>query len=122
MEPESKLSLPFLIRKMLSFEHAATIGLRIETTATTANRILIRGATREGKFVLRHVPTADRARATENFRLPDIPLWVSVTDVDAAFKRGDLTVRVFLTIDDDILQKLCAGLVYDNLGISWPDN
>lgn len=112
--------VPFLIRKMLSFEHGMTIGLRVTTQAASAEILTIKGLTREGPFTLRHQTVATGDRTTEDFRLPDIPISISVFDLSAFFVQGACYASLALTINEDIIQPLGSGLVYIQHPLTWP--
>ena len=118
MEPFS--SLPFLVRKMLTFEHNAVFSLRIVSQGNAARRIHIRGITKEGPFVFAHTTDAGGFFATEDFRIPDVPIMVSVVDQSTAFKQGECYVTLSLMVNGNVLYDLCSGLVYNNKGVSYP--
>ena len=120
MNPDTLQSLPFLTRKMLSFEHGVAFGLRIMSQSGGGNVLTIRGATREGLFAFRHTTTGDLGLNTENFRLPDIPIFVSVIDETLELTQGEVYASLSITANGDKLFDLCSGLVYGSKSISWP--
>ena len=117
---EVALSLPFLVRKMLNFEHGATFGLRIRTQANRATALTIRGMTQEGIFTFALTTTGGGGIAEENFRIPDVPIFVTVTTTETAATLGQAFVAISLTVDGEIVQELTAGNVQTIHGISWP--
>lgn len=122
MDLSEIFKLPFLTRKMLSFEHATAFALQVVSQASVSSTITIRGATREGVFTLSQTLAADGSQTTSTFRLPDIPIWISVIDTEGNSEQGDCFITVNLLINDDIAWCLVSGLVYAQKGITWPNN
>lgn len=114
--------LPFLTRKMLAFEEGAEITLQIKSVGTSANTISIRGMTKEGPFVLKHLIATGKAAKTENFRMPDVPILLCVDDINLNFQRGDLYVELNLLISGVKIYQFGAGYVYGGYGLAWPDS
>lgn len=117
---ENFQSLPFITRKMLSFENASTFSILVESRAGNAGGITIRGATREGMFTLQHVTTNDYSLSSEIFSLPDIPIWISALDTNGSQVSGDCYVAISLRINQDRVYQLAAGYVYKIEGVNWP--
>ena len=122
MEDISRLGLPFSVRDMLAFQHGAAFGLEIRSQSVQTSPLIIRGMTSEGLFAFIHSPTADSIVKTETFRIPDVPIWVSVTDKNRTLIQGETFATLSVTINDDILHELCAGLVYAQKSLTWPQN
>lgn len=120
MDPKDNLSTPFPTRKMLSFEHGLVFSIQIRTQASVADVLTIRGMTREGVFTFRHTTVADGAVQTATFRIPDIPIMVSVVDEGGIFNQGDVFATLTLTAENGRLFELCSGLVYTEKSISYP--
>ena len=120
MPPEDTNGLPFLTRKMLSFEHATTFSLRVTTHATQAVAVSIKGFTREGLFSLTHTTTGDGSNTTKDFALPDFPTWVSVFDEGGNFKQGECYITLDLYANGDKLYQYLAGFIYSLKALSWP--
>lgn len=120
MENDGDKGLPFPTRKMFSFQEGKTFGLRIKSQANIASTIYIRGMTKEGIFTYKHVTTNDGIVQTDNFRIPDVPIFVSVIDELGAYTQAKLYVELSLTINNDQLFALCAGWVYYQKSISYP--
>lgn len=120
MDLTNTLSFPFLSRRMLAFEHATTFGLQIVSQANQSDFITIRGYTQEGLFTLKHAVLNDGSLQTENFRLPDFPIAIGVFDDLGLFQQGDLYVSLSLTLNGDVINELCSGLVYQQKSISYP--
>jgi len=122
MPPENFSSLPFLTRKMLSFEHAARIQLRIITQSAVAANVTVRGITREGSFTFNLITDGSAGRETFNFNIPDIPIMLSVVDSTNSFEQGQLFGVVLLLLNGDPISTLTSGLIYSQKSISWPNN
>lgn len=106
---------------MLAFEGAATFGLRVRIQAGSTTPITIRGATKEGPFVLAApAATTDFAVTTLDFGLPDIPIWISLTDEVGDHGMGECFVRISLMINGDPIHHLVSGYVDRVNSISWP--
>src|SRR3990167_5730934 len=120
MELKDRLAFPFANRDMLAFQHGAAFGLRIVSQSTSGAALIIRGMTSEGLFSFLHFPTDNSIIATSDFRISDVPIWVTVTDKDGSLVQGDIYVTLSVTINSDILYELCSGLVYRQKSISWP--
>ena len=120
MGSDNVLTLPFLTRKMLAFEGAVRFSLIVESWGDTTNKIRIQGATKEGPFSLRHIPTGSFTKKTETYGIPDFPIFISVSNPDANIEQGAAFVRVSLAISGDIVHQLVAGLIASNHAISWP--
>lgn len=115
-----EMSLPFLTRKMLDFQEATTFGLRIVSQAAQTDVVTIRGATKAGAFTLKHTPTNDSVPKTEDFNLPDLPLWITISMTSVNILRGDCFVTASLIINGDLIQDLTSGYISSNRGVSWP--
>lgn len=113
-------SLPFLVRKMLNFEHGISIQLRLRTRANSSEDLLITGITREGIFKFRHDSQGDGSAVTSTFSLPDIPTMVSVTPRVGNIQPGQTFAVLSLLINGEIIAELASGLVYQGKGLSWP--
>lgn len=120
MDPLGKLSLPFLTRKMLAFEHATTFKLKVSAISSVAANIRIRGFTSEGPFTFRHVTVSDSILEEETFALPDIPISIAAFDTAGSLIQGECFMALKLQINGDDYMQLCAGYVYDPKGLTWP--
>lgn len=120
MNPQDELSVPFVTRKMLNFEHGLTFSLKIVSQSNTATTLTIRGMTREGLFSLRHTTLGTGATATDTYRIPDMPVFLSVSDEAGALKQGDCYITIGLLAGTDRLFELGAGFVYSQKSVSFP--
>lgn len=113
-------SLPFVTRDMLDFRHAMKTALVLQVQSNEASAIYVTGATKAGPFTYKHIPTADSALSEATFQIPDIPIWVSVLDLDGSFQSGQIHATLSLQIAGTIVTQLCAGYVHAQKGVSWP--
>lgn len=120
MEEFDPRSLPFLTRNMLAFDHGLAFGLRLQTQTNQAVNLTVRGMTREGVFTFSFATNGNGELQSANFRIPDLPIMVSVTNPDGEFEQGDCFVSLSLTSSDDVLHELCSGFVYSQKSISYP--
>ena len=120
MPPIKDLMLPFLTRDMMRFPDGTTFSLVVQSFSGTANDLTIRGATRNGPFRLRIALNGTYALQTSTFRLPDIPIWITISDDAISQDRGDCYVFVHLAVGDDRMHQLAAGYVFQQRGLSWP--
>lgn len=119
MNPDN-LSLPFLTRKMLAFEHATTFQIRVQIRTSQTGTYTLRGATASAPFSFNFEPTADRTLRTHTFSIPDLPLWVSIIGPTNADQRGEAYVRMSLMINGDQMYHLASGYIYVDFAVSWP--
>lgn len=123
MEPEEKIvSLPFVTRKQLDFEFATTFALTLGYQTTTSSAIVVAGFTKAGAFRHKFNPVTTGVLTYETLSLPDVPIGVSVIDVNNGFEQGSLFCQLFLDINKTSALELCAGLVHTTKSISWPHN
>ena len=113
---------PFITRKMLTFEHATTFSLRIISQASAVDTLRIRGITREGPFTFNHPTVGNSSVQSQDFRIPDIPIMVSVTDPSRTVDQGENFITLILLVNGDPLFELTSGQVYAERGISYPAN
>ncbi len=105
---------------MLAFEHGTPFSIEITSRSHAATPVSIRGLTREGVFTFSHTPLATSAAKTESFRVPDIPIMISVIDPSGAAVQGSCFVQLKLKANDDVLLEFCSGYVYGTKSLSWP--
>lgn len=119
--PERQV-LPFLTRDMLAFEHAATFTLRITSVSDVSQVCTISGMTREGPFILRHDTVYDGTAHQDTYRLPDMPITVSVACPDPTALQGQIYVILDLLVNNTLVETLISGLVHEVKGLGWPIN
>lgn len=121
MSPDNNNNPPtFLNRDQLAFQEGVVFELAVTSQANFAADITIRGFTKEGPFTLRATTLNTGAKQTDVFRIPDIPIMISVIDDGDNFNQGDAYVTLNLRINGDLMFGLCAGLVSSTRAISWP--
>lgn len=120
MQPKDGEKYPFLTRKMLAFEQGTTFGLNITSRSNLGAVIAIRGLTKEGPFNLEILYNSAGAVQTNNLRIPDIPIMISVVDKDGTLLQGMCFVELSLTINNTKSYALCSGWIYKNKSISYP--
>jgi hypothetical protein len=119
-EENGLLSLPFLIRKMLSFDFATSFKLRVRYRYVPDSDFYVSGATRSGTFTYKIKPSVNGVAGYIDLPITDVPIWVSVIDSDDNFYLGELYAQVFLMLNDNIVHSLCAGYIGDGNSISFP--
>lgn len=106
---------------MLAFEHGAAFDLEVLSRSGAAFPILVAGATREGTFTFRINPGATGLITTNIFRIPDVPVFLSVYTETASIWQGDQFVAVYLRSNSTRLLRLCSGYIETTAGIGWPN-
>lgn len=106
---------------MLSFEGGASFGLRVSLQASENSALVLRGMTREGTFSYIINPAGDSTIETFNFRIPDLPVALSLMDNAAFLVQGENFAIISLTMNGDIIQQLASGWVYNQKALSWPN-
>lgn len=119
MDPELQ-KLPFLTRKMLSFEYAVVFKLRVELQADTAAVVRLRGMTRENTFEFPVTSLADSTIKTATFEVSDIPIFVTLEDTNHDYVQGSCFATVSLLADGVVIQQLISGYIYAQKALSWP--
>jgi len=119
--PKDDEKYPFLTRKMLAFEQGTTLSIRIKSAGNTlAQTLTIRGMTKEGMFALKHTTASDGSGVTQDFRMPDFPIWVTVTLDVTGGGQGTCYVALSMLANGEQIFDLCSGLVYYQKSISYP--
>jgi len=118
--PEQPLIFPFLTRKMLKFEHGTNFTLRIHHYANATGEIEILGATREGPFRFTRGHAGDLALETQDFNVPDVPIFITIRTSNSSHLRGDQYVMLNLFIDGNEHVLLTQGYISHMESVSWP--
>lgn len=113
-------NLPFLTRKMLSFEGSSQFLLRLTVQSTAESNVVVRGATKDGTFSFLVTPVSDKAPQNFDLGISDVPIWVSVLDAENGYLRGMLYVTLKLVVNGDELHQLASGYVYGQSGVTFP--
>ena len=117
---ENDGGLPFLTRKQLSFENGTAFSLSITMNGPAGATIAIRGFTKEGPFNLKVPIVTTGVSQTNTFRIPDVPIAISVVDNAGNLKQGMLFAELRLVINETPSYALCSGWVYKNKSLSYP--
>lgn len=120
MEPTNPQSLPFLTRKMLDFEFAKSLSLKVSSQTGTAGTLSITGMTKSGPFSLKHTTNSSGVISSTTFRITDFPIWISVFDPNTSFNLGECFVTLDILIDGDTVFQLASGYLYKQKALSWP--
>jgi len=105
---------------MLGFEHALLFELEVITQSSEFANLKVRGMTRDGTFSFPITTNNTQGKQTFIFGLTDIPIFLSVDDVDQVLVQGDTYVVVWLRVNKDRLHILTSGLIAASKGISYP--
>lgn len=120
MNPKDGEKFPFVTRKMLAFEEGVSLSLKITARGGGNINLIIRGITKEGLFTFKHNTLSDTSDASRTFRIPDIPIFVSVADESGGIKQGSVFVSLNLLANGQNIYNFFSGLVYDQNQLSWP--
>jgi len=107
---------------MLSFEHGLAFTLNIRTQADVTLDLLIQGMTREGTFTFKHTTASTSIVTSADFRIPDIPIYLTVTQAINSGFQGEIFCAVNLQAGSNIIQQLISGTVYGDKALTWPSN
>jgi hypothetical protein len=119
-EDGNLMSLPFLIRKMLQFDFAASFKLRIDTNSTGTGHFYVLGATRSGQFKYRVDTVYGTPTQTDVFQINDAPIYISIIDSDTTYTTTATYVQCSLQLNGDISNVLCSGYIDNGITISYP--
>lgn len=120
MDTDTPLTLPFLNRDMLKFKDGATFTLRVTTKGTGIGTLSLAGITREGTFTYKPGMGAGGAALVTDYRIHDIPTFISVSDPTGYVQRPGAYVSVALVINGNIVEELMRGYVWSYKSITWP--
>ena len=116
----NKYPLPFVTRDMLAFEHGTPFELIVEFIADTVDPFEIRGYTREGPFTFLIVPANTNSISELSFRIPDIPVAVSVNYNAASTEVAFAHISLYLGMNTNRITMLTSGAISTVHGVSWP--
>ena len=122
MEPTNELSLPFLTRKMLSFEGSTSFSIVLKERSRQVSDILITGATKDGPFTFTHITGGSLTAAETTFALTDIPIWICVAAGPSSILPGTVFVDLSLSLNQNKVFKLISGYVSETKPLSWPSS
>ena len=105
---------------MLAFEEGVTFALKITARGSTIQVLIIRGITKEGIFTFKHIPDIDTSDESRTFRIPDMPIFVSVADETGNLIQGSVFVSLNLLANGQNIYNFFSGFLYDQKQLSWP--
>lgn len=120
MTPDQSLTLPYIHREMLDFKDGATWAIRIISRGMNASILNITGATKANAFTYRHQTSADGGPSQQDFKIHDIPAFISVNDPGGTLYRPGAYVQVSLMYNGDIVEELIRGYVWPYKSLTWP--
>jgi len=107
---------------MLRFGKEAKLQLIIQSQATAAQVLNIRGITRSGVISFIHTTQTNNQRNSTVFPIDDIPLFITVTPTATTTNHGAVWASLNLRVNDDIVFGLMSGFVNDDKALSWPNS
>ena len=121
MNEKDLLAFPYITRKMLAFENGAAFDLEVITASKLATAIEITGMTREGPFKYAFTTNGSTAAQTTIFKIPDVPIWLTVKTAGIAASVNDVHAMVYVRVSETRLQLLCQGFLGQFHGINFPN-
>ncbi len=121
MPPEPKFpSLPFVTRDMLKFEHGTAFDILVEISSSRSVNVQLVGMTREGPFIFDFAHSGDSSFETHTFRIPDIPIMMSVRTTAGLMRKGDTYVKADIRANETVVLHALAGYVTFETAPAWP--
>ncbi len=111
----------FLSRDMLAFEQGLPITLRLTFHSNSTSLIKIVGFTKHGAFGFAVEPVGDLTQESQDFRITDFPIMLSIVTDDDTIVRGDIYAKVELLLRDTVHATLAQGYVASLNSPSWPN-
>jgi len=112
--------LPFLTRSHLDFDKTAQFSLVLTEQSGNTGDILITGATKSGPFSYKYSLGNTATPTVTRLNLNDVPIFVSVSAVDAFMNPGTCYISLSLHINGTLCQVLLSGYVYSTQPLTWP--
>lgn len=122
MPPPDRLSLPFLTRKMLAFEHAVAFDLEFISNSNSTTKVELLGITSEGMFKYPITHAGDGNEESKIFRIPDVPIFVTAHIPSGSVSAGQHYARLYLRANGERIQRLMSGYITSVNSLNWPDN
>lgn len=113
--------LPFLTRNMLAFQQGKPFGLEVTVIARDTYLLTLKGITKEGPFEYKMSLAGDYTEETFKFRLPDVPIFLTIDQQTAGYSFKYAKVNVYLTINDSKYACLLQGNLTGSDTLSWPN-
>lgn len=113
-------ALPFLHRQQLDFESGVAFELEVAILAGSTGTITLAGATKAGFFKFSIKPAVTGFEEDFVFRIPDIPLFISLQTFDTEHLQGTTWAQIFLRIAKMRAFRMCSGWVTPEQSLSYP--
>jgi len=113
-------AIPFIGSEQIPFIEGATYSIRVTTISGAIATLSVSGLTKAGVFNFRPLTTNDRVFTQTTFRIPDFPLFLSISDVVGGLVPGDCWAAADLLINGNKVLELTAGLVYSQKSVDYP--
>lgn len=122
MPPKETKPPTFLTRDQLSFQEGTTFSLIVNLTTAASNggSYFLRGMTKEGPFTYKIKSGGVGTKQIFTLRIPDIPIFISITPDEAFQFSNDSWFVVKLSVNGDVGLILTSGFLNSSFGISWP--
>ncbi len=119
--PFTKTKPPsFLSRDMLAFEQGLPLTLRLTFHSNSTSLIKLVGFTKHAAFSFEVTPVGDLTQESQDFRITDFPIMLSIVTDDDTIVRGDVYAKVELLLRDTVHATLAQGYVSSLNSPSWP--
>lgn len=96
--------------------------VQLDIWASVAVEVQLRGATKEGTIQARYVHVGNRAQATINVDVTDIPYCLSAFLYTSGVRRGECYVKARLEMGGYPILKLFSGYLSEGGGLSYPNS
>ena len=117
---DPKSAPTFLSRDMLAFEQGAVFDLEVLTRTTVGEVFELTGMTSEGPFKYNFETNATGLLQSSIFRLPDVPIFISLQASATLISFGQMFGTVYLRVNQTRVLRLCSGYIAASGGIGWP--
>lgn len=119
--PNPSPTVPFVTRDQLNLPTGTAFKLRVTTSSLlTAKAVTVQGMTKSGIFQFKIITASSNAPQTDDFVIPDVPVFVVVRDSGNSFWQGDCFVTMDIIANGDYLYHLGSGYIYGQKEISYP--
>jgi len=112
--------VPFITRDDLDFGGQTTFEVQVRILTGTTGDFLVQGATKAGLFVFKQNHVANAEPISYSFSLPDLPIWITVSDNADLWRAGECLVQVRLLLNNTSLHQLAHGYLCAGRNIVWP--
>lgn len=120
METFDPRQLPFINRKMLSFDHGTTFAVEIKLVGHESHIYHMRGMTQAGFFTQSFQIAGDGSIETFVFPITDIPVSVSLLADEDSNPEAIGYAVLHLIANGNRIALLAQGIVNGLFGVAWP--